>query len=105
MWIFLGREKPTLFNIAHLFLSHCLLSGFCLQYSTENAVLKSANHFQVVKSKNHFPVLTLFDFSEEFHEVDPLSLKQLIPSHSLFFSQLIGYSSVTFAGFSTLVDL
>lgn len=87
MWIFLMREKPTLLT---LLICSCLPlppeslpPGFCPQLSNKTVALKSANHFQVAKSPNHFPVLTLFDFSEQFHEVDtPSFLKYLIPSLS-----------------------
>lgn len=81
------RGKPTLLK---LLTYSCLplspksvLSGFCPQLSNETAALKSANHFQVAKSWNHFSVLSLFDYSEEFHEVYPPSfLRYLIPSLS-----------------------
>lgn len=83
------------------------LWGFCLHHSLETALLKITNCFQGTKSESRLPVPTLYDFSEEFHEVDPPSfLKHFTPLLSrphilLGLLPAPRYSSVTFAGSSS----
>lgn len=59
----------------------------------ETVLLKSANYFQVAKSKNLFPVLILFDFSQESHDIDeagpPSFMEHLIPSLSCHCTLLV----------------